>query len=82
MQATVMIGDKIVGRAHDVVRLNKFSVERLIMENTPMSTTPWEKPLILVVDGKQIQVRFGSWAHCKQDGDHLVFKHVTFDVVG
>lgn len=82
MQATVMIGDNIVGRAHDVVRLNKFSVERMIMENTPMSTTPWEKPLSLVVDGKQIQVRFGSWGQCYQDGDHLVFKHVTLDVVG
>lgn len=81
MQASVMIGNDLVGRAHDVVRVNKFSVERLVLENTPMETTPWENPLGLVVDGKVVQVRFASWEQCNQEGNHLVFKHITFNVV-
>jgi len=81
MQADVMIGKDIVGRAHDVVRVNKFSVSRLLLKNTHLDSAPWKRPLGITLNGKVIQVRFTSWKNCNQEGDHLVFRDVSLDVL-
>jgi len=73
MQATILSNGNQIGQAHGLVRINHFTVDRIVLDIKSINLNSRDTvPLTVVIDGKGVQVKIVSWSHSDPTENGLV----------
>lgn len=83
MQATVLFDNRHVGQAHDIVLINQFHADRVVLDMKLISMDGRVfVPLVVVVDGREVNVKLTSFASMGSDENGLAtLRDVTMQVI-